>query len=114
MNRNEGLENSAAKLRLLKPVSASAKSREIENGREVTIRDSIINVAHHRRLFERFVANRRADLAPWQNAENQEAVGGDHELRNKIFGRLEEEWTLTKQMIEHLYGGQLQTKRPNI
>jgi len=44
LNRNEGLENSAAKLRLLKPVSASAKSREIENGREVTIRDSIINV----------------------------------------------------------------------
>ncbi len=31
-------------------------------------------LAHHRRLFERFVALGRADLAPWQKAENQAAV----------------------------------------
>ena len=41
---NVGPENSVAKLRLLNPVSASTHAREIENGSEVTIRDSIINL----------------------------------------------------------------------
>jgi len=31
-------------------------------------------LAHHRRLFERFVTRHRGDLAPWQEAENQDAV----------------------------------------
>lgn len=31
-------------------------------------------LAHHRRLFERFVARDRTDLAPWQNAENEDAI----------------------------------------
>ena len=37
-------EKSVAKLRLLNPSSASTQAREIENGSEVMIRDSIINV----------------------------------------------------------------------
>lgn len=31
-------------------------------------------LAHHRRLFERFVAKGRADFAPWQNADNETAI----------------------------------------
>jgi hypothetical protein len=37
-------EKSVAKLRLLNPSSASTQAREIENGSEVMIRDSIINL----------------------------------------------------------------------
>lgn len=47
-------------------------------------------------------------------ARDYSTLVDDHELRKKIFGNIEQEWTLTKQMIEHLYGGQLHTKRPNI
>lgn len=31
-------------------------------------------LAHHRRLFERFVARHRGDFAPWQESENDDAV----------------------------------------
>ncbi|GAB5406710.1 MAG: phosphoenolpyruvate carboxylase [Aureliella sp.] len=31
-------------------------------------------LAHHRRLFDRFVAKGRADFAPWQNADNETAI----------------------------------------
>lgn len=41
---NLGPENSVAKLRLLNPMSGSAKAREVENGSEVLIHDSVINL----------------------------------------------------------------------
>ena len=31
-------------------------------------------LAHHRRLFDRFVAKGRADFAPWQNEDNETAI----------------------------------------
>jgi phosphoenolpyruvate carboxylase len=38
----------------------------------------------------------------------------DVELRERIFGLIDKEWNLTKHMIEMLYGGGLDSKRPNI
>lgn len=37
-----------------------------------------------------------------------------HELREHFFGKIEKEWHLAKSMIEHVYGGPLDQRRPNV
>lgn len=36
------------------------------------------------------------------------------ELRDHFLGRIEKEWYLAKEMIEHIYGGPLEQRRPNV